>query len=176
MAYIPTADDIQPVELATIATGGDISPIAERLDLTVQQLQRYLSHDELMVEMISSTVAELEMLSKIRLAVLMPQALNTLESVMQGRVPDKQAMSRVKAAETVLDRTLPKKGRDGQPSNVKGPGTLPSIPDLLEKAKSPEEALALMEEQQKLIARADALRDKARGIEIIDVDPEVVEK
>lgn len=176
MAYIPTADDIQPEELAIIATRGDVTPIAERLNTTVERLQRLMRHDELMVELIQNAVAELETLSKVRLSMMIPQSLDTLELVMDGRIRGKETMSRVKAAETVLDRTLPKKGRDSQSNQVKGPGNLPSVADLLENAKSPEEALALMERQQELMKEIDDLRNDARKVEIIEVKPEVIEE
>lgn len=174
--YIPTSDDIDPKELVTIATGGDISPIADRLNLSTEKLQRLLLQDEFMNDMVQSAVAEVEALSRINLTLLIPKALEALELGMKGGIDAKRGMTTVKAAEIILDRTLPKKGRDTASNAPKGVGSLPSIADLLEGAKSPEEAMALMEQQQRLMADIDNLRDKARRVEIINVTPEVIEK
>jgi hypothetical protein len=178
MRRIPVADDIDPHELAEIVTEGDFSPVANRLGVSVEHLQRLFLHDELMHDLIQAGLAEVEAMAKIRMALLLPKALDTLEAIMDSYSDPKLAMPRVKAASEIMDRFFPKAGRNHPQTISKGETSLPDLGTLLANADDPEAALKMAEKHKNLLGEIDELREQARQkkVEVINVTPEVVER
>ncbi len=167
--YIPTEGDFEPSDIVALAEG-NIEPIANRLNISKVRLQYLIQHDEEATDLIVAARMEFEEMARLRLAILIPNAINTLEQVMNGKGPEKKVMAQVKAAEAVMDRSfLPKQIRASVASGSVGPSKhgLPNLDELMEKASSPEEAMQFFERHQRLMEEIDALRRNAK--EIIDV-------
>jgi hypothetical protein len=178
MRRIPVAEDIEPQELAEIVTEGDFSPVAKRLGVSVEHLQKLFLHDELMHDLIQAGLAEVEAMARIRMALLLPKALDTLEKIMDSYSDPKLAMPRVKAATEIFDRFFSKAGRN-QPIPVTQDRTsLPDLGTLLANAADPEAALAMAEKHRNLMGEIDELREQAREkkVEVINVTPEVIQQ
>ncbi len=171
MKYFPVAEDINPEEIAGLVTGEiTVNVIAERLKVTSKQIERLIDKDPSAVQAIKAVQAEFEELIRLRVSLLTPKAISTLEEVMDGRGDFKMANAKVKAAEAIMDRgILPKLVRHNvlQPS-IPGNKVLPSLDELMEHADNPKEAMEIVNRHRHLLDEIEALRIGAK--EIIDVE------
>lgn len=175
MNYIPVVDDLEEHLPAIIS--GELGLVAQALDTTRDNLERLIEHDASAVELVSRARAEMEALLDLRTLLLAPDALNTLEKIMNGRGGDsKTLMAQVRAAESILDRnnTTAKVTRStgiGQGGSV--PTTaLPPLEDVLAKVE-PDDQLAVVDRYMALVKEAEQFRKGAVAPQ--DVTPEVID-
>lgn len=175
MNYLPVVDDLEEHLPAIIS--GELGLVAEALQTTRDNLERLIEHDATAIELVSRARAELEALLDLRTLLMAPDALRTLERIMNGRGGDsKTLMAQVRAAESILDRnsTTAKVTRNtgvGQGGSV--PTTaLPPLEDVLAKVE-PDDQLAVVDRYMALVKEAEQFRKGAVAPQ--DVTPEVID-
>lgn len=165
--YLPVISDIEP-ELAELALGDDIEAVAERTGVAARKLQRLIQRDPEAVDMIQAARAEYAAFLAMYADLAGLEAVNTLRRAMNEELSDKKATAAVRAADSILDRTLlPKVTRQiGQQRQDQSTRALPDVTDLIEQAGSDEEAHQIADQYRELFRMADALKRGAK--EVID--------
>jgi hypothetical protein len=168
--YLPVVEDISE-EIAQIAIQGpefDLEPVAERLNVAKSRLQHLISTDPEAIDLIRATRAEYQVLLQMRAELLAADALETLEKAMHEQLGEKVATAAVRAADSLLDRTLlPKIARVyNQERQAQETRALPDLTELVEQAKTDGEAHQLVDQYMDVLKKIDAIRRGAK--EIID--------
>lgn len=167
--YLPVFDDLETEDVVGLALREKTQDdVAQKLDILKNQLGSMIVHNPEAVITINAIRAEYEELIHLRVALLTPKALDTLEEIMNGIGDPKAMIARQKSAETIMDRgLLPKVVKNANQVNVQDTTSiLPSLDDLMKKASSPTEAMDMVRRHRKLMDDIEALRAGAR--EIID--------
>lgn len=169
----PIAEEIGGEELALLLNPENYDEVARRLEVEVDKIQKLIKRDASAISLIKTAQAEMEAWSRLRAAMMVPEALDALQSVMRQQVDQKGAVATVKAAEAVLDRTFMPRTSARLIQNIETPGThqtLPSLDELMENADDDADALEIFQRHREILKDIDALRHGAK--EIIDVRPE----
>lgn len=170
----PVPSDLTTEDVMELAEGKGKEMVAERLQTTADRIGYLVANNPEALDMIKAMQAEMEVWGRLRVAMMVPQALDTLEKVMDERGDEKTSMAAEKAAEAVLDRSyLPRQSSRIIQQQMSKPDTqhaLPSVDQLLEQAETDSEAFELVKRHRDLMREVEALRQGAK--EIIDVRPQ----
>jgi len=171
--YLPVAEDIEG-ELAQIVVSGDIEAVSERLGIAKAKLERLLRSDPAAVDLIKAARAEYQAFLHMKAELLSDEALDTLLRAMRAEIEGKRANAAVRAAESILDRTtMPKITRQQQEERQDQPRrAIPDVAELIEDAKTDEEAHRIAEQYRELFRMRDALVRGAKEV----IDGEIVDE
>lgn len=175
MNNIPIPADLKAEDVVALAEGNDGREIvAIKLQASVDKVGRLITTNPDAIEMIAAAKAEMEAWGRLRVAMMVPEALDTLHNVMYGPDDDSAATARTKAAEAIMDRSyLPRQSArliQTQTNEQPVHHILPTLGEVVERAETDSEALELMKRHRELVNEVEALRRGAK--EIIDVRPE----
>jgi len=139
--HLPAVTDIEP-ELAEIVESGDLSAVSQRLGFAKGKLEALIASDPEAIDLIKAARAEYQVFLTMKAELMADEALDTLSKAMQGKIADRKATSAVRAADSILDRTLmPKVTRQSLQVRTEKPArALPDVAELLENAGSDDEA------------------------------------
>lgn len=165
--YLPVVTDIEP-ELIELALGDDIDTVAERTGIAARKLQRLIRRDPEAIDLIKAARAEYAAFLNMYAELAGLEAVDTLRKAMKEKLSEKKATAAVRAADSILDRTLlPKVTRHTGPKSQDRPTqAFPDVTELIENAGSDEEAHQIADQYRELFRMADALTRGAK--EVID--------
>jgi hypothetical protein len=164
---VPSTEDLTTDDFQALATGR-IDEVAERLQLSRDNLRRLISRDDVARDTILAARAEFQALLELRVSLMSVDALDTLEAVMEGSFDKEVVGAAIRAADSILDRgLLPKQTRiqreTGAPTSKKG---LPELSDLVQRAENDNRAHEIVDQYMDILRKVEAMRLGAR--EVID--------
>lgn len=175
MNNIPIPADLEADDLITLteSQNGALA-VADRLQVSVEKLNRLITTSPDAIDMIRAVQAEMEAWGRLRMAMMVPKAMDTIEQLMRGDIDQGVATAAEKAAEAVFDRSyLPRQSArliQEKPNTAQSKHVLPTLDQLITMAETDGEAFELMKRHRQLVKEMEALRHGAR--EIIDVRAE----
>ncbi len=164
---VPSTEDFTPDDFQALAVGR-IDEVAERLQLSRDNLRSLIARDDVARDTIMAAKAEFQALLELRISLMSVDALDTLEMVMEGGMDKDHAGAAVRAADSILDRgLLPKQTRiqreTGAPASKKG---LPELSDLVQRAENDSRAHEIVDQYMDILRKVETMRLGAR--EVID--------
>lgn len=166
MEYIPDAEDFGPQEITAIAFG-ELDQAADMIGVAKEKLIRLMRSDSEVAELVESAIAEYETATRLKLMLMVPEALDTLAQVMRDQGSEKTASARVKAADSVLSRTfLPplKPGSTTDTAVTPPERVLPSLGDIVPEGAEADDVLAIARKHRQVLDDIEALQRGATQI------------
>lgn len=174
----PIVSDLEAEDIATLTTPEGREVVAARLRTSVDRIASLITTNPDAIDAIHAAQAEMEAWGRLRAAMMVPDALDTMAGIMAQKYNEKKAMAAEKAAEAIMDRSyLPRQSARFIQEKRRGPDknrVLPTVGELVDMAETDTEALDLIKRHREVVKEVEALRRGAK--EIIDVQPEKREK